>query len=105
MDGIARGNHHFRVRAQTGPQIHVRVKYLRKVEKTCQSRAFNLFSELLLAPWSPMTDLTNLLDSLLEKHNARSRRNPSEPKDEFLKEAYRIVSFPCLSLRTPSLFP
>ena len=48
-----------------------------------------------------MTDLTDLLDSLLEKHNARSRRNPSQPKDEFLKEAYRIVPFSHLPLQNP----
>lgn len=38
-----------------------------------------------------MADLTPFLNSLLEKHKACTRRAPSQPKDEFLKEAYRIV--------------
>jgi syntaxin 18 len=42
-----------------------------------------------------MTDLTPILNDLLNSHNARPTSNPSltlQNIDEFLKEAYRIVS-------------
>src|SRR5437764_1203899 len=51
-----------------------------------------------------MTDITHLLNEALKKHNAslinRGGRSCSRNVDEFLKEAYRIVSTMChLSLR------
>lgn len=51
-------------------------------------------SKFPLPPSTPMSDLTSLLNTLLEKYNARTLQNPSQPKDEFLKEAYRIVNAP-----------
>ena len=41
-----------------------------------------------------MADLTPVLTDLLSKHNSGTLQFPHEPKDEFLKEAYRIVRPP-----------
>lgn len=49
-----------------------------------------------------MTDLTPVLNELLKSHDARPTVNPSltlKSIDEFLKEAYRIVS---LQMRGPA---
>ena len=44
-----------------------------------------------------MSDLTSRLNELLKKHNVRLKHSPrtrSDTRDEFLKEAYRIVNPP-----------
>ena len=49
-----------------------------------------------------MGDITPTLNELLKRHNAHCNRHPltrSTTRDEFLKEAYRIVTFPLLSLK------
>ena len=56
-----------------------------------------------------MSDLTPLLNVLLSKHDAHCASHPpkrSDTRDEFLKEAYRIVKLPQSSVHTPALtFP
>lgn len=45
-----------------------------------------------------MTDLTPVLNELLKSHDARPTVDPAlslKTIDEFLKEAYRIVSYAC----------
>lgn len=47
-----------------------------------------------------MTDLTPVLNELLKSHDAPPTAKPSltlQNIDEFLKEAYRIASFPVAS--------
>jgi len=54
-----------------------------------------------------MSDLTSLLNELLSKHNSHCSSHPrkrSDTRDEFLKEAYRIVNTHQYQARV-SLFP
>ncbi len=51
-----------------------------------------------------MSNLTTLLNELLRKHNSHCSPHPrkrSDTRDEFLKEAYRIVNTPSIQTHAP----
>lgn len=60
------------------------------VAEVCLEQQLKLFAII-----GTMTDLTPVLNELLKGHDARPTANPTltlQNIDEFLKEAYRIVS-------------